>query len=283
MDGSPKHQQAHLSVSVVLHNSTLELLRRTLQSLQSSAQVAQEAGCLGRVTVYLVDNSSDEAYRAHLDRELAGWPQSEFFTVQYSAQATNRGFGFGHNTVLPLLISDFHLVLNPDVELEGSTLRAGLSSLLQSDDIALISPLVIGTNGEQEFLCKRYPSVLVLLLRGFAPRIVRRLFHQRLATYEMRDLCSGENQVNVAIASGCFMLLRTSALREVSGFNEEFFLYFEDFDLSLRLGKQGRLVFDPAMRIVHHGGYAASKGRLHLRYFVNSGIMFFNRHGWRWI
>ena len=114
-----------------------------------------------------------------------------------------------------------------------------LSSLLQNDDIVLLSPRVFGGNGEQEFLCKRYPSVLVLFLRGFAPRFVRRLFHRRLAAYEMRDLCSGEQQVDVAIASGCFMLVRTSALRAVSGFNDEFFLYFEDFDLSLRLGTAG--------------------------------------------
>ncbi len=276
-------QQVQLTVSVVLHNSSLELLRRALQSLQTSARVAREAGCLDRVSVFLVDNSSAPQYRARLDREMAGWPQSEFFQVLYLPQSNNRGFGFGHNTVLPLLTSDFHLVLNPDVELEEDTLRAGLSSLLQSDDIALTSPLALGTKGEQEFLCKRYPSVLVLLLRGFAPGFVRRLFHQRLAAYEMRDVCSGDTPVDVTIASGCFMLLRTRALRAVSGFNEDFFLYFEDFDLSLRLGKQGRLVFDPAMRIVHHGGYAASKGRLHLKYFINSGVMFFNRHGWCWI
>jgi GT2 family glycosyltransferase len=282
MDFSPK-PQVHLSVSVVLHNSPLELLRSALQSLHSSAQHAREAGYLYRVTVYLVDNASEKEYRLRLEQEMAGWPQGEFFAVLYSAKASNRGFGFGHNTVLPLLTSDFHLVLNPDVELEADTLRAGLSSLLRSDDIALTSPMVFGGNGEQEFLCKRYPSVLVLFLRGFAPRIVRRLFQQRLADYEMRDMCTGDQQVDVAIASGCFMLVRTNALREMHGFNEDFFLYFEDFDLSLRLCTQGRLVFDPAMRIVHHGGYAASKGWLHLKYFISSAVMFFSRHGWRWI
>lgn len=279
----PTKPQVRLSVSIVLHNSSVELLQRALQSLHSSAELAREAGSLDRVTVYLVDNASEEAYRVRLEQEVADWPQSEFFAVLYSAQASNRGFGSGHNTVLPLLTSDFHLVLNPDVELEGDTLHAGIASLLQGDDIALTSPMVLGGNGEQEFLCKRYPSVLVLFLRGFAPRIVRQLFRQRLADYEMRDMCSGDQQVNVAIASGCFMLVRTNALRAVGGFNEHFFLYFEDFDLSLRLRKQGRLVFDPAMRIVHHGGYAASKGWLHLKYFSNSALMFFNCHGWRWI
>jgi GT2 family glycosyltransferase len=181
------------------------------------------------------------------------------------------------------LTSDFHLVLNPDVELETDALRAGLSFLARNRDVVLVSPKVYGRGGEQEFLCKRYPSVLVLLLRGFAPRCVQRLFRRRLAAYEMRDVCGGDRPVEVGIASGCFMLMRTPVLLEEGGFNERFFLYFEDFDLSLRLEHKGRLVFEPAMRIVHHGGYAASKGWQHLRYFVSSGVMFFNRHGWRWI
>ena len=275
--------QLYLSVSVVLHNSPLALLNSAMQSLHRSAQTAFQANCLARVTVYLIDNLSQESYRAELTQEITGWPQSEFFDIQYFPLASNRGFGAGHNEVLQRLASDFHLVLNPDVELQDDALRTGLTLLLDNEDVALASPKVFSGGGEQEFLCKRYPSVLVLLLRGFAPRFLRRLFRQQLAAYEMRDLCQDEGQVNVAIASGCFMLARTPDLRAIGGFNEDFFLYFEDFDLSLRLGKVGRLVFDPDMRIIHHGGYAANKGRLHLRYFITSGMMFFNRHGWRWI
>ena len=275
--------QIHLSVSVVLHNSPLALLNSAMQSLHRSAQAAFTAIDLDRVTVYVIDNSSQEPYREKLTQEIAGWPQSEFFDIQYFPLASNRGFGAGHNTALERLTSDFHLVLNPDVELEDDTLAIGLSLLLGNEDIVLASPKVLGGAGEQEFLCKRYPSVLVFLLRGFAPRFLCRLFRRQLAAYEMRDLCQSDAQVDVAIASGCFLLVRTFDLRAISGFNDDFFLYFEDFDLSLRLGKRGRLVFDSDMRIIHHGGYAANKGRRHLRYFVTSGIMFFNRHGWRWI
>lgn len=273
----------HLSVSIVLHNSSLDLLRRTLHSLHVSAGTARDAGYVDRVTVDLVDNASDPSYRARLESELGKWPQEDFFNVSYSPQTHNRGFGYGHNTVISRLTSHVHLVLNPDVELRADTLQAGLASLMKSEDIALTSPRAFGGNGEQEFLCKRYPSVLVLLLRGFSPRFMRRLFRRRLASYEMRDVCGGDRPVDVSIASGCFMLMRTAALQAVDGFNDDFFLYFEDFDLSLRLGRHGRLVFDPAMAIVHHGGYAASKGRRHLKYFIHSGLRFFNRHGWRWV
>ena len=252
--------RSRLSVSIVLHNSALALLRRTLQSLHESAQLARETGYLEHVAVYLVDNASDAHYRTLLAAEVAVWSQNVFFTVVLRPQAHNSGFGCGHNVVLPLVDSDFHLILNPDVELETDALRAGLSSLSACDDIALLSPMAYGGTGQREFLCKRYPTVLVLLLRGFAPRCLHRLFHRQLGVYEMRDQCGGEKKVDVAIASGCFMLLRTSTLRAARGFNEAFFLYFEDFDLSLRLGRQGRLVFDPRKRIVHHGGYSARKG-----------------------
>ncbi|MCB1689869.1 MAG: glycosyltransferase family 2 protein [Halioglobus sp.] len=282
MNDNP-HSDSQLTVSIVLHNSPLALVCATVNSLQRAAHEARDAGCLGGVTVWLVDNASDAGYRSALQAEIDRWPASECFAIRYSPQSSNRGFGFGHNTVLSSLGSEFHLVLNPDVELEDDTLRAGLVALRQSPDIALLSPRVTGSNGEQEYLCKRYPSVLVLLLRGFAPGFVRRLFRRRLASYEMRDLCSGETSVEVDIASGCFMLMPTAALRAVHGFNEDFFLYFEDFDLSLRLARQGRLVFEPGVRIVHHGGYAASKGRLHLQYFIRSGMRFFNRHGWRFL
>tara|TARA_R110002049_G_scaffold57581_22_gene157776 strand:- start:3511 stop:4359 length:849 start_codon:yes stop_codon:yes gene_type:complete len=275
--------QTNFSVSIVLHNSPLELVCGTVQSLMRSAQHARDAGGLAHVTVWLIDNASDAAYRDALQAQIDRWPASEWFNVRYAPQSSNLGFGYGHNTVLSELTSDFHLVLNPDVELQDDTLQLGLTTLRQASDIALLSPSVVGSNGEQEFLCKRYPTVLVLLLRGFAPAIVRRLFQRQLASYEMRDLCSGETSADVEIASGCFMLMRTAALRAVGGFDEDFFLYFEDFDLSLRLATQGRLVFEPVMRIVHHGGYAASKGHLHLRYFIRSGVRFFNRHGWRFL
>jgi len=87
----------------------------------------------------------------------------------------------------------------------------------------------------------------------------------------------------IMLASGCFMLARTAELQSVGGFSDDYFLYFEDFDLSIRLVSCGRLVFDPAVQIIHHGGYAASKGLQHVKYFIRSGITFFQQHGWRWI
>ena len=175
--------QVELSVSIVVNNSSLTLLQRVLESLRASGQVAREAGCLHRMSVYLVDNASLSAYRDQLVAIADCWPQTDALQLHQSMQERNLGFGGGHNTILGNLGSDYHLVLNPDVELEEDTLRIGLSALLANEDIVLLSPKVFGTKGEQEFLCKRYPSVLALLLRGFAPQFIRGLFHRQLEAY----------------------------------------------------------------------------------------------------
>ncbi len=276
-------QPVLLTVSIVIFYSAQDLLQRTLRSVYRSAHAARSAGSLGGIRLYLVNNTPDPGYREQINQLVERWPHHQDCPLVYREPADNRGFGAGNNSVLSLLDSDYHLVLNPDVELAEDALALGLQRMASEPDIVLLSPGVWGPDGEREYLCKQYPSVLVLLLRGFAPALLRRAFRQRLEAYEMRAACSTDDVVSVPLASGCFMLLRTAALRRVGGFGEGYFLYFEDFDLSIRLSSQGRVAFDPQVRIVHHGGYAARKGWHHRALFVRSALHFFREHGWRWI
>ena len=273
-----------LSVSIVLYHSSLALLRDTLTSLSHAIAVARGAGLLDKARIHLIDHSCDPAYAdqlARLDTELAALPEPCARLITTSDR--NTGFGAGHNQALLAATSDLHLVLNPDVELAEDALSAGIVALREDRQRVLVSPRSESPAGGQEYLCKRYPSVAVLLLRAFAPTRVRRRFATALDAYEYRDLCALEQPFPAELASGCFMLARTTALREAGGFDEDFFVYFEDFDLSLRLASQGRIEYLPSMRIVHHGGYAARKGLRHIWLFLSGGIRFFNRHGWRWI
>jgi len=58
-------------------------------------------------------------------------------------------------------------------------------------------------------------------------------------------------------------------------------MYFEDYDLSLRIGREAGVAYVPEARIVHHGGDAARKGWRHVGWFVRSAWRFFSRHGWK--
>tara|TARA_B110000037_G_C16645177_1_gene312164 strand:- start:42 stop:461 length:420 start_codon:yes stop_codon:yes gene_type:complete len=136
------------------------------------------------------------------------------------------------------------------------------------------------SDGSDAYLCKRYPSLLVLFVRGLKQWWPYSVFEQNLAQYEYHELLDSEPS-EVELLSGCCMFARTQALQDVGGFDEDFFLYFEDFDLSLRMREVGRIVHLPTAKIIHLGGNSAAKGPHHIRLFVQSAIRFFQKHGWK--
>ena len=146
----------------------------------------------------------------------------------------------------------------------------------------VIVPAMYRSDGTRQYVCKRYPSVLDLALRGFAPRPLRRLFRKRLDRYEMRDVIADAVVTPVPVMSGSFMMLRRKAIESTGGFDPEYFLYFEDFDWSVRLNRVTRSAYVPTVHAVHHGGGASRKGCRHIAYFTRSGWRFFNKHGWKW-
>lgn len=234
-----------------------------------------------RFAIWIVDNSDSNVLS--LDDFSALKPDLETMACELSLiqGQGNVGYGSGHNLAMDKTSSGFHLIMNPDVELGPECLILGIQYLCDNPDVAAVSPAVTGAAGEKQFLCKRYPSVFDFFLRGFMPAAVRRRFAQRLAQYEMHDLEENRPSKDIPIISGCFMLCRTQFLKQAAGFNEDYFLYFEDFDLSMRLNELGGLAYLPAMKIVHLGGNSARKGLVHIRMFVRSGIRFFRTYGWR--
>ncbi|WP_162300071.1 glycosyltransferase family 2 protein [Kineobactrum sediminis] len=273
-----------LSVSVVLHHSDLARLETTLRTLLRAAVVARDAAVLGVVSISIIDNSVSDRYHQALLSTLAGLdPVAAGIALECRALPANVGYGVGHNEAFRATQGDFHLVLNPDIELDTQVLSHGLQYLVQRPGTVLVCPRGIDAAGAPAYLNKRYPSVLVLVLRALPLERLRRCFADRLADYEMHDIeCAGEG-ATVRLASGCFMLVRSAAFRAVGGFYDRYFLYFEDYDLSLRLAQQGAIEYLPDMIVRHYGGGSARKNWRHRGWFLRSGLRFFTDHGWRWI
>ena len=276
-----------LSVSIVCFHTPRRQLLALLDSLALACEQAREALPLTLVDITIVDNSERDQlesgdFSADNSVESAQLPSLSGCNPRVLHGHGNIGYGAAHNLAIGESSADYHLLLNPDVELDSDSLAIGLAYLAENASVALVSPAAVNS-GERQYLCKRYPSVLILLLRGFIPAALRAPFARKLAAYEMRDLPQDRPSTNIPITSGCCMLCRGHPLREIGGFDERFFLYFEDFDLSLRLGRLGKLVHVPAMRINHDGGNAAGKGLRHIGMFVRSALRFFNQHGWKWI
>jgi GT2 family glycosyltransferase len=270
---------SRLSVAIVTYRTDAPVLARCLRSLARSVALARARGLVDRVELYLIDNGPPvEAPSAA--PALEAWPR-EAGTAHVRTGQGNIGYGQANNLVLEELSSDFHVAMNPDVEIDPEAIPEILAAFRNRPDVGLIAPSVVDACGAPQYLCKRYPSLWVLFLRGFAPRFLRRRFAASIERYEMRDVIGEHAVAEIPLASGCFMAFRTALFRKVDGFDARYFMYFEDFDLSLRLGGCARLAYVPQARIVHHGGGASSKGPRHVFWFVRSALRFFSRHGWK--
>ena len=267
------------TASIVTFRPEPRLFGRALASLATAIVEARRRGALGDARVFVIDNGPAETREA-IAPALAAWP-GHAAGLELVAGQGNVGYGRANNLALGRAASDFHLVMNPDVELEPAALAEGLDALAQHPEVGLVAPAVFDDAGGMQYLCKRYPSVWVLFLRGFAPAGLRRRYAGALAHYEMRDVIGERFVAGVPLASGCFMLARTPLLERVGGFDPRFFMYFEDYDLSLRVGRESQVAYVPRARIVHHGGEASRKGLRHVAWFVGSAWRFFSRHGWR--
>ncbi|WP_244564202.1 glycosyltransferase family 2 protein [Rhizobium sp. RU36D] len=259
-----------ISVTIVVYRPNLDELSSTLKSLavalrQSSAPFA----------VSLVDNSPEPG-------DLATWLCQTVpdLAVAVRSGQGNIGFGRANNLALPE-VGSYHLVLNPDVEMAPDALAKALGFMEAHPDCGLLTPLVHGRDGKRQFLCKRFPAALDLALRGFAPRRIQQLFRKRLDRYQMAEMPEDQVFWDPPIVSGCFMLFRGEVFKALNGFDPDYFLYFEDFDLSLRTAQISRIAFVPEVRIIHGGGYASRKGAWHVWQFLLSAVTFYRKFGFK--
>lgn len=271
---------ATLSVSLVVYHPDMDELRQTISSLRAALERARHEGVLDAATLHLVDNGSpDPAGVDGLARtETAGLP---WLALEIARGHGNVGYGLGHNVAILASTAAYHLVLNPDVFITRDAIVEAIRFLDANADVGLLAPDVRGPAGERQYLCKGYPSVLVLFLRGFAPGVLRRLFREYMEGYELRQMIGKDVVKGIPMVSGCFMFARTGVLRSVGGFSPDYFLYFEDYDLSLRLGRRSSLAFVPAVRVTHSGGHSARKGARHILLFARGATTFFRTHGWK--
>ena len=138
-------------------------------------------------------------------------------------------------------------------------------------------PKIVYPNGSTQHLCKLLPTPKDLILRRFIPfeKNKKRLENR----YELRFF-SYNTEAEIPVLSGCFMMIRTSILKDVNGFDQRFFMYLEDVDLCRRIGEVSRLIYYPEVKIVHNYEKGSYKNKRLLTYYVKSPIKYFNKWGW---
>jgi len=271
-------QHTSVSASIVLFHSDIDLFIATLEALATATYQLKH-----KLQLFILDQSLDNVYTQRAQKACAETLFAANITLNYQTSTTNKGYGAGHNQIPSSYVGDVHIVLNPDIELDPLAIANAMDLFDGHPELAVISPCGRLIDGSVDRLAKRHPSLLVLLLRAFAPQSAQRLFTRQLSRYEYRDLCMAQFIAPIELASGCCMMIRRSVWQQLRGFDESYFLYFEDYDLSKRAAQYGVVAQCSQVKVLHHGGNAARKGMRHIFLFGQGLIRFFNRWGWKFI
>lgn len=204
-----------ISVIIVSYN-TVDLTAACLKSVFASQRVSYE--------IFVVDNASKDSSVETI--------RKKFPEVRVIANDTNRGFGTANNQALHECSGRYIVLLNPDTTVEPESLFTMTAFMEAHPKVGMAGPKVLNPNGtRQDSVSYRYPG------------------HR----YGAADL--GSLPGRIACVMGACQIAGASLLREIGGFDEDFFLYGEDQDICLRIRKRGlEIGFIDKAVIMHHGG-----------------------------
>ena len=238
--------------------------------------------------IYLLDNT-DSSFRKAETAAQKETLAKQFGTekLRYMAMEANLGYGKAHNVALresAYYRTDLHLVMNSDIQVKAEDIDAMHDWMLAHPEVGQLMPKVINPDGSQQYLAKRLPAPIDVFGRRFLPAW---MIAKRNKRYEMRDL-DLSRPVNAPYLSGCFMLLRTTAAVEAGLFDERFFMYPEDIDLTRRIHRNYLTLYYPQWAIVHAHEKASFKNKHMLRIHIQNMCRYFNKWGWlfdkeRWL
>lgn len=250
-----------LSASIVLYDTPKRLLQKVYDSVLQSGLP---------IELFLVDNSPRPCIEPR-----------DFPAAQYTFSKKNLGYGAGHNVAIRKILgsSVYHFVLNPDISFESPTLPAILEFMDRDTTIGQVMPKIIYPNGEIQYLCKLIPSPIDLLARKFVPTFLKPRLEQRMQRFELRAT-GYQTIMDVPYLSGCFMALRVAALQKVGLFDERFFMYPEDIDLTRRMAECYRTTYFPEVQVIHDHARESYRSYRMLWIHTINMIKYFNKWGW---
>ena len=250
-----------LTGSIVTYHNSVNDIQKVIDSF---------LGYEKEITLFVIDNSSNDSLSKLCNDSR----------IRYIYNNKNLGFGAAHNIAFRhayKLNSSYHILLNPDICFEPLIIEDLLIKVNTDSSIGLLMPKIIYPDGLTQHLCKLIPTPLDLLLRRF-------IFNKKLNTklqnkYELRFF-SYEKEAEIPILSGCFMVLKTSVVQKINGFDERFFMYLEDVDLCRRVGELNKVLYYPEVEVTHNYEKGSYKNIKLLYFHIKSAIKYFNKWGW---
>jgi len=223
------------------------------------------------VNIVIIDNCSED---------LPNIIKQKYPDTKYVANRANLGFAKAANIGMNLTSAEFVLLLNPDAILMDGFFDSIYDYSLNNKRVAISGPLIYEQNGSVQGSARKFPSVLTSIFGRKSP--LTKLFPNNAFT-KKEFICfnsNGKDPMDADWLSGACMLIRREAFVAVGGFDEKFFLYWEDADLCKRLKVLGwRIVYYPKAAIMHFVGKSSNtQPVVSICHFHNSCFRYFTRH-----
>lgn len=251
-----------VTASIVLYHNNILELEKVIKSVLNTQK---------NIKLYLIDNSQLDTLRFFEDKDSR---------ISYFHNAKNIGFGAAHNIAIEKAIninSEYHIVVNPDIYYHEDIISPMLDYMRENPDIGMMMPEVLNIDGTVQFLPKLLPSPFRLLIRKL--KWPKKIYEKIINKYELRFVEKGK-QYFAPILSGCFTVFSLKALKEVGFYDDNYFLYFEDWDLSRRMQYKYKTLYYPLVSVYHGYDSGANKSYKLLKIYVKSAIIYFNKWGW---
>ena len=253
-----------MDLTIVIVNYRVKyFLEQTLRSVQEAMQ-----GLTGEVLV--VDNASGD--------DSIAFVRERFPDVRFIENTDNVGFARANNQAIMQAQGDYTVILNPDTVVCAESFRGPLQWMREHERCGAIGIRMVDGNGVFLPESKRaFPTPWVSFCKIFG---LSTLFPRspRFAKYHLRYLDDHEPH-RIDILSGAFMFCRTSLLKQVGGFDEDFFMYGEDIDLSYRLAQTGCENWYVPVPMIHYKGESTKKDSMrYVRVFYDAMLIFYRKH-----
>ncbi len=249
-------------VSVIIVNwNTRDMVLRLLASLSTPNQ---ESG--HKVELIVVDNnSSDGSVEAIL---------REFPDVKVIAQDENLGFPGGVNPGVRVATQPLVLLLNSDAWTSRASIEEAARYMDALPQVGILGPRIVGPEGRPQLSAWRDPSLAWMALETVG---LSKLKAFNFEFYRERSFTEPEE---VDCVSGCVMMIRRDLMNELGGFDEDYFMYFEETDFCVRARRRGTQVHHaPIGEFVHEAGGTSKSVRLRTFLdFRRSQILFHRKH-----
>lgn len=232
------------SISVVSHGQ-MRLVLNLMNDIQNF--------CSGHSIELILTLNISEA----VDFDLGAFS----YPIKIIKNEASKGFGENHNQAFRAARGNYFCVVNPDIRLHDCPI-ATLIDRLQDRSIGIVGPKVLSPTGSVEDSARRFPTF---------NRVIKKVFHRQVAP----DYSLSGNVVDVDWVAGMFMVFDRRVFQKISGFNERYFLYYEDVELCARLQLAGlRVVVEPSVQVVHHAQRSSHRNLKYLWWHSGSLLRF---------